>query len=375
MDKIILISNDFPPKVSGVADYLALLAEELSKSFSLVLLTSQTLVTLPAYLNNLVSVKRWDLFALFKILKIIQRESPQVVLLQYTTNMYGWTNFCLLFLMVILKIRKQKIILVGHELLLPGYPNWFGRMIKRHVNNFKDLMMVKASSGVIVTFGKRFEKLKEYKSVITQIPVGSNILPRVISQNELRAIKMEFNPKDELVIGYFGIPHEDKNYSLLLDVARTLEGVKFLIVGPEDRTLKRLVENSRIGGKIQFTGYLPAPILGSIFRIIDLYLNVDRRGISSRKCSLITVMAHKIPILSSIDSDFYDDIFIPGYHFYKVDLNPKQISDSISSFRLSKMKLLEIAENAYRLYLDFFTWPIIANKYKEFIEEVCLKKN
>jgi glycosyltransferase involved in cell wall biosynthesis len=121
--KVVIVCAHFPPARCGVGDYSERLFLELGRNgVDVWVITSECEVEKekPGDSRILRAAKKWSLFSIIKILKLIKDIDPDVVHIQYHGEDFGRRPWISLF-SVILKIRKRRVITTLHDLSGPWW--------------------------------------------------------------------------------------------------------------------------------------------------------------------------------------------------------------------------------------------------------------
>ena len=89
--KIIIISPAFPPDRGGVADYSSLLADGLAEKNEVIIVTSKSEEATTEGENRFQivrEIKSWGGLGLFRIISLIKRFSPELIIIQYVSFLY-----------------------------------------------------------------------------------------------------------------------------------------------------------------------------------------------------------------------------------------------------------------------------------------------
>src|SRR3990167_11566569 len=186
--KIIIISPAFPPDRDGVGDYTSVLADGLADKNEVIIVTSKLKGVKSESKNKfhvIREIDKWGGLDLFHILSICKNFSPELVIIQYVSFMYGRGGINLAFplLSVLLRIRYRVFTMV-HEPFTP-----FGHSIKTFlislVQRLMLFCMILGSDKIVVSIQAWERMLKRFffwrKMDFRWIPVPSNI--KIVSKD------------------------------------------------------------------------------------------------------------------------------------------------------------------------------------------------
>ena len=377
--KLCFITSYFPNIKSGVADYTYHLSNALlNQEIEIFVLTSDDeRIIKNNDLNILSVIKKWNIFAIPKLVKTINQIKPDILSFQYVPysyNDYGMPVWIVPFL-IVLKSFGYKIIITFHEVAIRldyGKPKYLIIGIVQRLIAYALVVI----SNKIVTSNKQFSGILKFsKNKICLVPVGSNILPLEVSDEEKRYIKSELAPNGETLISTFG-SHTGMNH-LLLDVAKKLTEngykIKLLFIGgmPNDFINAQTKRAKELGVNIFFTDFMTSQDVFKYLSVSDLFVILEYvnekgwGGACIKSASLAAAYAASLPIISN-RGDLTDDFFQDGKNILfvsslKIDDICQAVSSLVNDLNL-KTKLVHNTKETYKRYLD---WNIIAGRYKD----------
>jgi glycosyltransferase involved in cell wall biosynthesis len=229
-------------------------------------------------------------------------------------------------------------------------------------------MILRDASEVIAltkTEAKQYKKMDVDEDKIEIVPNGINL-----SEYENLPEKGEFRRKysisdDEKIILYLGRIHKIKGIDLLVkafaDLIEGLDDVRLVLVGHDDgflSTLKRQIEDLKIGDRILFTGslygrdkleaYVDADVyvLPSVYEIFGITL------LEACACGTSVIVTDRCGI-----ADFVD-----GKVGYVVEYDKNQLRDAIFKILSDEGLRRRFGEEGKRLVEERFNWNRIAEK-------------
>ncbi|MBI3599485.1 MAG: hypothetical protein HY097_02455, partial [Nitrospinae bacterium] len=180
--KIMIISPAFPPARDGVGDYTFVLADGLAGKNEVIILTSKSENEISEDKDKFRVIRKignWGGLDLFHIFSIGRSFSPELIIIQYVSFLYGRGGINLVFplLSVLLRIR-YRIFTMVHEPFTP-----FGNSIKTFlISVIQRLMLffvIMGSDRVGVSIKAWERMLKRFffwrEKDFIWIPVSSNI--------------------------------------------------------------------------------------------------------------------------------------------------------------------------------------------------------
>jgi len=400
-----MITATFPPKICGVADYTFQLCKALSKhGLNIYVLTSPNDGTGSVdfaqwRIQTFSETEDWDFGTIRRLLKFIVKIQPDVVHIQYTPNSYGRKNMAINFLPAYLRRTKLKcqIVTMLHEFYTPYIYTPKG-LIAGSCDRLKDSLLLAFSDSIIVTLENRkryLSKLLPWKSKqIYAIPVGAGVgvYPVQSAEREKHRIALGIQrcsgvkpPNNEVLLGSFGLMHSDKRYEFLFQVLRILidkgYSVKLLLIGdyseehPYYRMLQATVQTLGLSKHILWTGKCALQEISLNLSSLDIYVMTDIRGASARKSSLMSALAHGLPIVSSRGKDTTPD-FVDNMILLDKD-DTYGFVRHIERLIRAPEKRRSLGYSAGKLFEQRYSWEEIARQtmevYRSCIPALCFK--
>jgi glycosyltransferase involved in cell wall biosynthesis len=326
--KVALITAEYPPQQGGVGDYTACLGAALVRAGCTVeVLTTYPLSGVPVppldasgcagtEEASRVEVRRevhgwgWGLWP--EMARLLGTGRPDVVIIQYQTGAYGlhpainglpgWLRR---------RVPGLPVITTMHDLREPYLFPKAGRA-RRWVNR----VLMGQSAAVVVTNPQDAAALPPALArKAAGIPIGANITPHPPpgwSRETWRAARDI--PDDVPLAAYFGFLNASKGLDTLLRALQAVRAggspVRLLMVGggvgssdPTNRAtaaaLTRLTRDLGVAEAIHWTGYVPPSGVSAALLSADLAVLPFADGASFRRGSLLAVMAHGLPVVST----------------------------------------------------------------------------
>ncbi len=315
--KIIIISPAFPPDRGGVADYSSLLADGLAEKNEVIIVTSKSEEAITEGKNRfqiIGEIKSWGGFGLFRIISLIKRFSPELIIIQYVSFMYGRGGINLAFplLSILLRIRYRVFTMV-HEPFTP-----FGHSIKTFlislVQRLMLFCMILGSDKIGISIKVWERMLKRFffwrKMDFRWIPVPSNI--KISTKTHIPEKLQGFNKKPLLV--FFGSLHFSKMVEYMTASLDALikkgYDAGLLIIGQDEKAMSAYIKElpDYLRGRIFCTGYCNSDDVSRYLSASDIFLLPLIDGISSRRGSLMAALKHGISVVTT-NGFLTDDIF------------------------------------------------------------------
>lgn len=372
--KLDLVFPAFPPALDGIGDYTAQLAQELSGSHEVRVLTAQPDAT-PLNSSEVDVRRAFSLdhrSGIHDLVDWVTRREPDWLSLQYNPFSYGRWGLNFSLPLAIARIRAEcpslRIALTVHEPFVPVESLKFAVMTLWQRLQFWALgHLADVTFMAIEPWVERFDSWFPETEVV-HLPVSSN-MPRVETDREAVRHSLNF-PPDTLVVGLFGRGHSSRLLSFIrravLRLRKNGRDARVLYVGPAVKKVKKALSDVP---HIR-TGALPADEVSRHFSAMDLYLAPFRKGVSARRGSFLVGLQHGVATVSThgrqTDSLFYDH---QGSAFLLApdnDLNTFQ--DHVLTLARDDSRREQIARNGQDLFESVFAWPRIAETMMEGLE-------
>ncbi len=369
--KIAILSPSFPPKNCGVGDFTARLSAELARSGHQPVVWTSQKNTRKSTAVEMRGVENFGPIGFAELGREVVEARPDAVLVQFTPNLFGERTYGVNPLLApwIAGVRlelKRPVLLHAHEL---HYPMGLSpdRLVIGTAQFGQILTLAQVSSGVICSYEAAVAKLKRFLpwqgSRFGWVPSGATVLPDAAGSLPTGV------PEDVNVLLHFGSSHPSR----LLDYA--LEGLavrekkapsKTLLafVGIAQDELDGLLKTlgyAKYSPQIRALGYLPDSEVSAWMRRADAVLAPFIDGISTRRTSVLSALAHGKPVLST--EGWASSSSIPWKEFTL--LTP--VGDR-EGFARALGRLLEdplqkkrLGENAAREFDSRFSWSSIAS--------------
>ena len=181
---------------------------------------------------------------------------------------------------------------------------------------------------------------------------------------------------DEKIILYLGRIHKIKGIDLLveafLDLAKELDGIKLVIVGPDDgflSALKKRIEDLKIGDRILFTGplyerdKLEAYVDADVYVLPSVYEIFGITVLEACDCGTPVIVTDRCGIADIVD----------GKIGHVVEYDKDQLRDAIFKILSDEELRRRFGEEGRRLVGEEFGWDTIVRKIEGIYETTLAK--
>jgi glycosyltransferase involved in cell wall biosynthesis len=375
----VLISAEYPPSIGGVSDYAANLAAALEKiGHRVSIITSETGVSEGLSMESTAEVVglaalglgwRWrDASA---VARLVSSMRPDVVNVQYVPQMYGRAGISpgvALLVWLLGTSRRHVLILTCHEVASPLtiHPR---RLIAALSHRLQLVVALAARPTVVVTNTLDARRLQRWLPAACPvvIPVGPTVPHRTQMRSQVDRVRESLGVGAKFLIGDFSPYNVNKNPSDLLSVLEAV-GVdgRLLLIGGAHASEAKRTGLLAAAGRLDLTEriieipYLSREKLSDHLAALDVYVDTSMRGASTRSTTLVTALAHGLPVVA------YQGPETPDYFKSEEQLllvrpgDPRRLADAVLRVRDSPTLSARLAIGAHNVYEKHLTWELIA---------------
>lgn len=386
--RIYMITATFPPDVCGIGDYTYQLCQALQgRGVELQIVTSRQNIPVEPSENevSLIArriVSRWTLRSVLGLVHEIRVGNYDCVHIQYSPGFYGILSCGVNLLPLLLVGSSCRTVVTFHEIYAPKLKGFKNRLLSLH-DHIKDTVLLTGSSAAILTVPNRLDRLGKWfpwlRSRLRAIPVGTGVRVKSLTEEERDTARARFGlHPDNFLIGSFGSMHVDRHYDTLLRVLNPMTKrypqLRIVLIGAyqTDHTyyqfLKKWIVDLNLEPYIIWTGYGTEEEISRWLAMLDLYVMTDVRGASGRKSSLITAIAHGLPVISTRGKDTPPEI-VDGENAVFVDVDDEAaLSYQIERLLHDPGTRDRLRRGAQRVFASYYAWDSIAQKTIEAYE-------
>ena len=315
-------------------------------------------------------VKKWRWSALWRIADLTLRHDLDLINLQYQAAAYDMRSPAINWLPWRLK-GMAKTAVTFHDLRVPYLFPKAGRLRETAV-----AFMARQAHGVIVTNRADYDALTARVSTpARQIPIGSNITAYTPHAREIQEARvlLGLKPSDRL-LGYFGFLNESKGADTLLYALAGLEASCHLLfiggqTGSSDPNnnqaflaqLQALISTLGLTERVHWTGFQPDARVSTFLHAADLMVMPYRDGVSLRRGTLMAVLAHGRPLLTTTPTTPTPELRHGENVWFIPPDDVAALQTAAHSLLADPARRARLGQNAARL-ADCFTWDKIAGE-------------
>lgn len=320
--KVLFVTVNHPPVTCGVGDYTAYLAREAARSgHEPMVLVGRHVGALPGadgfegvrFVPGLPSTL---VLRLIHVLRLVRRERPHVVSLQYAAHAFGRGGVApdIAALPLLLRwVGRVRVVTTFHE----TFYEWAGAPRQRILGLVQRLQVVALMLGseqVVVTTHAREARLRRWarwtRTTIVHAPTGPAIDSVPVDEIEEHATRARWGLGDAVVLATFGTLHPDKDLVTCVEAATKVavtRSVRVLCIGDigkRDEALPRQAEVERTEQSLGscellvWTGRVSSDEVSRCLAVSSVFLFPVHGGPSGRRSSLMPALSHGLPIVA-----------------------------------------------------------------------------
>ncbi len=306
---VCLITGEYPPAIGGIADYTASLARWLQAE-GLAVAVCTTEAPNRSEGNDGIAVLRvpgWGIRSLGAIVAAVERVQPDVVHLQYQAAAYSMSP-AIVSLPYAIRARSAAAFVTTFHDLRPPYLFPKAGPLRRWFNH----ALIGASDAAIFTEPADLTRAHPRRPAFW-IPIASSLTPAEPLDRD--AARRRFGlALDDVVIASFGFVNSSKGLDTLLRASERLVRarvpLRLLFIGDETGSsdprneeaataTRALTESLGLEDHVIRTGLLSDGEVSLAMAAADLAALPYRDGASLRRSSLLTCLAHGLPVVTT----------------------------------------------------------------------------
>jgi polysaccharide biosynthesis protein PslF len=387
--RILMLSAEYPPMMGGVGDYTRRLTGALTQQGHEVAVVTgnQGQAYRDAARIYPVRVQRWDRSCISTIRQIIAKLQPDIMHIQYQTGAYDM-NVAINTLPRKLSYERKnglKVVTTAHDLLPPYlFPkagplrDWYTKRIIRD-----------ADAAVITNAGDYHRVINDAKGQWNQrtvfIPIGANVTPAPPQYYERSLWRERFElPAGGTLLAYFGLLTHSKGIETIIEAMQELPTTTHLVMiggagdSEADQTyaqqLKQKIARTGLEQRIIITGYTEPSDVSAYLMAADAIVLPFNDGYSYRRGSLITALAHQVPVITTrapegLSQDPLPEL-IDGQHALLIE--PHDVAQLVAAVQRiqHEPELAFMLSRQGRDLTDMFSWNRIVQQHEALYQEV-----
>ncbi len=373
MKKIAFLTPFVPPAVNGIGDYTSHLCRALRDlGMDAHIFTSWGQRPQDAWIHPV--IRDWSGTDAPAELKTFH---PDAVVLQFVPQLYHPRGICLKLAHLLRRLKKDlgcRVFVTFHEF----QTHWeldLKKIFLAGFYRFQTVEMIAQSDAVITTCRAYADILKKYPvpRKVHEIPVGSNVLPVPASKESLEALKNKYGTQGKKMLAIFGrmsgFRSMDTALNVLADIRAGGIDAGLFVLGNARESQPKLYEafletakSLKVQGCVFETGILPAEEISRHLQASDLFLFPQNDGISTRSTTVMSALAHGLPIAARTPR--------PGnFTGYEIPYAALVRESGDKAFGSAVLELLankddkELRQKNTEYWRKNFSWEVIARAY------------
>lgn len=309
--KVCFIAGEYPPMLGGVGDYTAVLASQLEKLGVKTCVITSDKASPQDSPSVFPAIRKWGIGSWRRIGRLLEEAKPEIAHIQFQRGAFDLSP-SMNFLPLWLHRLGYKVVTTLHDLKEPYLFPRAGALRRLAV-----AALMRGSNASILTNEEDFVEAKGLApgSCLSLIPLGSHVAVNLSPHFDRRSVRDELGVKPgDWLLCYFGLLSGSKGVEFLIEAVRQLlvEGlpVKLLIIGgglrdglqsnmAYQRQILSLLEQPELREAVIWAGYVQEDMVSALFCASDMCVLPFTDGASFRRSSLISAIAHGIPLVTT----------------------------------------------------------------------------
>lgn len=363
INKTLIICNNFPPIIDGVGDFTKILQQELNKvnKVAKVVCIAKPQIIQFVHANKLDNdiypiIKKWNLTAVFTILKLARQQKITTLYLQYVPYAYSKLGvpFFLPILFLLARLKGIKTYIFFHEVAVRvwGYGfNYFARgILQRCIAYLLCLLANKIYNNTLI--GTTL--IRPFKSTIIYIP--SNF-------PDVSALSVE---KKQIIVSFLSRYNQCLIQALQQVNTQTAVPLKLILVGKANNMIKQMVlqdiEYLQMREFVEIDTNEDALHIATTIKQANVYIQLEKverkneGGISTKSGLIMAAMQIGVPIVTT-QGDMTDTSYFKNNHnICLIKYNINDLTQSILRITTNSSFANTLAKNATATYHNKSGW-------------------
>ena len=390
-----LVTGEYPPLEGGVGAFTEQLARALAaRGHEVHVITSKRArpADAPRQASALFEpvalaygllhprIGRWRWPSLSAVADVALRYELEIVNVQYQAAAYNMRAAAIHYLPWRLRGVVPTVV-TFHDLRVPYLFPKAGGLRQAAVRG-----LARRAAGCIATNAADLAVLRGWTdATLRQIPIGSNIDAYEPHHVEIAEARDGLGlGKGDVLLGYFGFLNETKGADTLLDALARLDNRHHLVfiggqTGASDphnneaflRELREQIARLGLGRRVHWTGFLSPERVSTHLAAADLMVMPYRDGVSLRRGTLMAVLAHGRPLITTAPAAPAPELR-HGENVWFVPLDdPVALAEAVAALAGDAARRGQLGRGAREL-AGLFDWGRIAGLTADFYAEVMV---
>lgn len=323
-------------------------------------------------------IGRWRWPSISAVADLVIRHDIELVNLQYQAAAFNMNSAAISYLPWRLK-GIAPTITTFHDLRVPYLFPKAGRLREAAVRG-----LARRSAGCIATNSADFRQLTAWSDrLVRDIPIGSNIATYEPNHIEIEEARLQLGLReDDVLLGYFGFLNETKGADTLIDaLARLDERFHLVFIGgqtgasdPDNNQtflagMRDRITRAGLADRVHWTGFLSPERVSTYLTTADLMVMPYRDGVSLRRGTLMAVLAHGRPLITTVPAEIGPE-FRHGENMWLVPVGDVDALCGAIVTLTADPSLRESLGHGARALARSYRWDVIAGQTVSFYFEV-----
>jgi glycosyltransferase involved in cell wall biosynthesis len=358
--RVTVVTPHYPETKGGVSDYVGRWSGEIAHRGCHVSVITRPQARPESLVDVLPLQRRWGLLAMPALVERIRRTNPDVVVVQYVPQMYGYRGLAIgiSVAVVILRLLGFSVVTVGHEL-------YYSRTSRVSlgavgvVQRLATVLLAWGSTALVVTVPDRLARLQHlfpwWADKFHLIPVGSTLESTSVADPKAWRRTMGIPDAAVLLVCQALDPNRETLGILrevLCRVCASGIDVRLALVGPGAVSHENCIN----------VGYVHSNVVTQILASADIAILPFDGGASGRRTTLINALAMGLPVITNSGSNTDVALFDRA-----VRLLDHRTTDAMSNAVLELVAKPEtradLARSARHLYASHFSWEASVQRW------------
>ena len=263
-------------------------------------------------------------------------------------------------------------ILQAHGSVLPFFQK---QCLKKIFDLFFGYRILRDASKIIASTkieAEQYKKMGVDEGKIEIVPNGIDLSE--LNLPERGEFRKKYKIKDEKIILYLGRIHKIKGIDLLMKafvgLIKEMGDVRLVIVGQDDgflSTLKRQIEDLKIGDKILLTGPIPekdklgAYVDADVYVLPSVYETFPVTVLEACACGTPVIVTDRCGIANIVNNNNVG---------YVVEYNKDQLQDAIFKILINEELRRYFGEGGKKLVREKFSWDIVVEQLEKIYGDI-----
>lgn len=382
--RLVMISGDFPPRISGVGDYAFHVASTAAKiGADVTVITTKSLNKSASDIYGALDVRPvmdvWQFSEAKRIFTILKESDENTfVNIQYGCLAYG-RQLMINFLPALIRLlyTKAKIILTIH-----GF--WEQSLFFR----LRAFPMLRAAHGVIYVDRLNKGLMKKYsgldESRLRFVPIAGNIPPIPFTEEQRNIWRQELGlSKEDIAVAFFGGIIRSKGFDYLVKAIHNIKlkhsiTLVLLAIGgflnlennkPYKDEVINYIKTNGLENSIRFFENAESALVSKCLHSSDIAVYPFLNGVGENSGSMLAALAHGLPtIITSGPAN--DDSFTEKFGVAMVPAqDSEQLASAIQAVAASRDLQNEMRKKALGVSRNL-NWDFITRETLDFIQSI-----